>query len=138
MIHLKFTLCGDAISILDRTKKTPSGGNVITLLRVLPRTSMTCNTSPARVPNKGAFSTMKSCSFSVVQSSRQVPERESPVVTEPAPRAAIASIASTIDARLAGSLCVLRPRSWSEMRARRWSLAEDRDWAVTEEQVNLG
>jgi len=136
IIHLKFTLCGDATSILDRTKKTPSGGNVMTLLSVPFRTSMTCNTSPARVPNKGAFSMMKSCSFSVVHSSRHVADRESPVVTEPAPTTAIASMASTIAARFTGSLCVRRPRSWSAMRARRCSLA-DRDWVVTEEQVNL-
>lgn len=136
IIHLKFTLCGDAISIPDRTKKTPSGGKVMTLLRVLFRTSMTCNTSPARVPTNGAFSMMKSCSFSVVQSNLHVPERESPVVTVPAPREAIAVMASTIDFRFNGSFCVLSPRSWSEMRARRCSLA-DRDWAVTEKQVNL-
>jgi len=108
----------------------------MTLLSALFRTSMTCNTSPARVPNKGDFSMMKSCSFSVVHSNRHVADRESSVVTEPAPTAAIASMASTIAARFAGSLCVRRPRSWLAMRARRWSLA-DRDWVVTEEQVNL-
>jgi len=108
----------------------------MTLLSVLFRTSMACNTSPARVLNKGDFSMTKSSSFSVVHSSRHVADKESSVVTEPAPTAAIVSMASTISASLAGSLCVRRPRSWSAMRARRWSLA-DRDWVVTEEQVNL-
>lgn len=64
-------------------------------------------------------------------------DSESPVVTEPAPTAAKASIASTMEARLAGSVWVLMPRSWSEMRVRRWSLA-GRDWAVTEQQVKRG
>lgn len=64
-------------------------------------------------------------------------ERESPVVTEPAPRAANSSIAVIIEARLVGLFWVLRPRSWSEMRERRCSLAGF-DWAVTEEEVMFG
>ena len=105
----------------------------MTLLRVLFSTSMTCKTSPAAVPNKRAFSTMKSCSFSVVQSIRHVAEREPPVVTVSLPSTAKASMASTMEARLGGSRWVLRPRSWSEMSERRWRLA-DWDWAVREEE----
>ena len=134
--YLKFTLCGEAISISERTKKTPSGGKVMTLLRVLLSTSMTCKTSPARVPNKPAFSTMNSCSFSVVHSNRHVAESVPPVVTVSRPWNAKSSMASMIEARFEGFFCVLRPRSWSEMSVRRLRLA-DWDWAVRDEQVIL-
>lgn len=134
--YLKFTLCGEATCIVERTKKTPSGGKVMTLLRRLRSTSMTCKTSPARVPNTGAFWMMNSCSFSVVHRSLHVAEREVPVVTLPLPSSAKASMALMIEARLVGSFWVLRPRSWSAMRSRRCCLAR-RDWAVTEEQVIL-
>lgn len=122
-MHLKFTLCGEAISIFDRTKKTPSGGKVMTLLSSFWSTSMTCKTSPARVPNKWAFSMMKSCSFSVVQSSLHVAESVVPVVTESLPKAARASMALTIESRFVGFLWVLRPRSSSDIRLRSSCLA---------------
>lgn len=80
-IYLKLTLWGGAASMEDRTKKTPEGGKVITLFSDLFSTSMTWRTSPVRVPKRGAFLMMKSCSFSVVQSIRHVPERDEPVVT---------------------------------------------------------
>lgn len=121
--HLKLTLCGEEMSISERTKKTPSGGKVITLLSVPFLTSITCSTSPARVPNNPAFSTMNSCSFSVVQRSLHVAESESPVVTELLPITAMASMAFTIASRLTASFWVLRPRSWSEMRSIRFRLA---------------
>ena len=47
--HIKFILCGDAISISDLTKN-PIWGKVIILFRVLFWTSVTCKTSPAWVP----------------------------------------------------------------------------------------
>lgn len=100
----------------DRTKKTPSGGNVMTLFKTPLPTSMTWRTSPAAVPKRPAFLMMKSCSFSVVHSIRQVAERAGPVVMVPALRTARSSIAWMISARLEGLDWVLIPRSWSEIR----------------------
>lgn len=122
--------------MLDLTKKTPSGGKVITLLRTFFSTSITCRTSPVCVPNKWAFSMMNSCSFSVVQSKRHVADSESPVVTISLPRTAISSIALMIEDRLLGSFWVLSPRSWSAMRFRSSCLA-DCDWLVVDEHVIL-
>lgn len=79
---------------------------------------------------------IKSCSFSVVQSNRQVAESESSVVTVSLPRSAIASMAWIIEDLLTGSFWVLRPRCWSEIRVRRCCLA-DCDWVVIDEQVIL-
>lgn len=122
-MNLKLTLCGEEMSISERTKKTPSGGKVMTLLSVPFLTSITCSTSPARVPNNPAFSMMNSCSFSVVHSSLHVADSESPVVTELPPITAMASMAFTIASRFTASFWVLRPRSWSEMRSIRFRLA---------------
>lgn len=121
--YLKLTLWGGSVSIVDRTKNTPEGGNVMTLFSLLFSTSITCNTSPASVPNKPAFFTIKSCSFSVVHSIRHVADSDLPVVTEPSASNASVSMADMISARLDGSDCVLRPRSWSEIKLRRSDLA---------------
>lgn len=135
--YLKSTLWVEAISILDLTKKTPEGGKVMTLLSFKLPTSITWRTSPTLVPKKLAFFMMKSCSFSVVQSIRQVPERESSVVIKSLPISARDSIASIIWDRILGFCWDLIPRSWSEMRLRRWVLGET-DWDWDEEREKLG
>lgn len=136
--YLKLTRCDDAISMVDRTKKTPSGGKVMTLFKDLFSTSITCKTSPALVPKTGAFLMMKSCSFSVVHSNRQVAEREEPVVMVSRPTSATASIAWIILSSFSGSDWVFSPRSWSEMMLRRWFLAEKaRDWSMSEDRVEV-
>lgn len=122
-MNLKLTLCGEAIWISERTKKTPSGGKVMTLLRIRFCTSITCKTSPALVPNKPAFSMMKSCSFSVVQRSLHVADRESLVVMELRPITAMDSMAFTIASRFVASFWVLTPRSSLEISSSRFRLA---------------
>ena len=101
----------------------------MTLLSVPFLTSITCSTSPARVPTIPAFSMMNNCSFSVVHSRLHMADSESPVVTE------LPSITASPDHRhgldgihdrvsLHGVfLGVLRPRSWQEMRSIRFRLA---------------
>lgn len=95
----------------------------MTLFNLLFSTSITCNTSPASVPNKPAFLTIKSCSFSVVHNIRHVADSDFPVVIESSPSEPSVSMADMISARLDGSDWVLRPRSWSAMRPRRSDLA---------------
>lgn len=133
--NLKLTLCGEAISISERTKKTPSGGKVMTLLRIRLFTSITCKTSPAVVPNKPAFSMMNSCSFSVVHRSRQVEDRDSPVVMELRPITAMDSMASTIASRFVASFWVLTPRSSSEISSSSFRLARCAGFAKIEQLV---
>lgn len=65
----------------------------MTLFRDLFSTSITCKTSPALVPEMDAFFKIKSSSFSVVHSNRQVSEREEPVVMVWRPTLATASMA---------------------------------------------
>lgn len=97
----------------------------MTLLRAPPGTSMTWSTSPAAVRKNGALRTMKSCSCSVVQRRRQVPESlaASDTVSAPGDTAASASMQETMSARREGSDCVSRPRPWSAMRRRRSAFA---------------
>lgn len=107
------------------TTNAPEGGNVMTLLRAPPATSMTWSTSPAAVRKNGALRTMKSCSCSVVQRRRQVPESlaASDTVSAPGDTAASASMQETMSARREGADCVSRPRPWSAMRRRRSAFA---------------
>lgn len=107
------------------TTNAPEGGKVMTLLSAPPGTLMTWSTSPAAVRKKGAFRTMNSCSCSVVQRRRQVPESfsASETVFAPDDTAASASMQATMSARREGSDWVSRPRSWSAMRRRRSAFA---------------
>lgn len=139
--YLKFIRWGEATSRLDLTKKTPSGGNVITLFNTLFCTSITCKTSPVSVPKNPAFLMIKSCSFSVVHNSRHVPDKDSLVVTAPRPCTAISSMVSMIWESILGSFWVVRPLFWLEMRERRVVLeveSEEWRWVVSLVMWGLG